>query len=113
MVTKRFLRRGKRLVSEAYVATNNDRNEFGRAAIERTHPFTSSSFDLLQATLRRNSNIQYMDRAVRLDMQGLCGEADAANERGERPAQSSRILYIYAYGYPYIWSRAQTHPPPS
>ena len=92
-MTKRFLRRGKQLVDEAHNATTNDRNEFGRAVLERTHPFTSSSFDLLQAALRCNAEIQFLDRAVPADLQCLCEEGEAANERGERPPQSSRILY--------------------
>ena len=97
-VTKRFLRRGKELVDRAFVATTNDRNEFGRAVLERTHPFTSSSSDLTQAGIRCNSDVQIMDRAVPTDLQQLYGEGlqgvdeEAAIERQEIPAERSRIL---------------------
>jgi len=92
-VTKHFMRRGKQLVDNAHIATTNEKNEFGRAVLERTHPFTSSSFDLLQAALRCNADVQFMDRAVPKDMQCLCEEQEATNEGIEKAPQSSRILY--------------------
>ena len=97
-VTKRFLRRGKELVDQAFVATTNERNEFGRAVVERTHPFTSSSSDLTQAAGRCNADVQFVDRAVPTDLQHVYGQglqgADeaAAIERQEIPAERSRIL---------------------
>lgn len=92
-VTKRFMRRGKQLVRNAHIATTNHRNEFGRAVPERTHPFTSSSSDLLQAALRCNADVQFMDRAVPKDMQCLCEDQEATSEDTEKPSRSSRILY--------------------
>ena len=97
-VTKRFLRRGKELVDRAFVATTNERNEFGRAVVERTHPFTSSSSDLTQAAGRSNADVQYVDRAVPTDLQHVYGQGlqgvdeEAAIERQEIPAERSRIL---------------------
>ena len=36
------LRRGKKLVSRAYIATGNDETEFGEAMVPRERPFRSS-----------------------------------------------------------------------
>jgi hypothetical protein len=52
--TKKILRKGKELVDSVFIAHTNDRNEYGRAVVQRTHPFTSSSSDLLQAALQCN-----------------------------------------------------------
>ena len=65
-VTKRFLRGGNQVVDEAYIAT-------------------SSSSDLLQAALRCNSDVQFMDRAVPADLQHPCEGGEAVDEHGERP----------------------------
>ena len=108
-VTKRFLRRGKELVEHAYIASSNDRNEFGRPLLERTHPFMSSTSDLLQAALRCNADIQFMDRAVPADLEVLNEDeavlaaaaavaavlpaVSTANESDGPPSQTSRILF--------------------
>ena len=62
--TKTILRRGKKLISNAFIASTNERNEYGRGVVERPHPFVSSTSDLLQASLQCNSDLQFMDRAV-------------------------------------------------
>ena len=58
------MRRGKSLVPEAFVATGNEENEYGRGTPERTMPFTSSSSDILQAAVRCNADYQYQKRCV-------------------------------------------------
>ena len=61
---KRILRRGKQLVASAFIASTNERNEYGRTVLLRTHPFTSYSLDLLQSALECNGDYQFQDRAV-------------------------------------------------
>ena len=41
-IIRRVLRRGKALVTKAYIAWTNERNEHGAFVPERTHPFRSS-----------------------------------------------------------------------
>ncbi len=85
------MRRGKRLVVDAYIAATNGRNEFGRAVVLRTQPFVSSSSDVLQAYLQCNSDLQFMDRAIP-DMDEE--EAVTETERGPaRPQTTTLILY--------------------
>ena len=63
-VTRRVLRRGKKLVSKAYIAATNDRNEHGSFVPERRHPFRSSSSDVHQVVFRCNGDVQFKDRAI-------------------------------------------------
>ena len=56
---KKILRKGKELVAKAFVANINERNEYGRVVLQRTHPFTSSSSDVLQAALQCNADFQF------------------------------------------------------
>ena len=63
-VIKFVMRRGKELVPTAVVSTGNDENEYGKVAVERTMPFTSSSSDVMQATIRCNTDYQYQKRGV-------------------------------------------------
>ena len=59
-----MIRRGKELVERAFIATDNEQNEFGKAVVVRGMPFRSSSSDVLQATIRCNADYQYQKRAV-------------------------------------------------
>ena len=61
---KYVLRRGKNLVEEAMVSVGNEENEYGKVMPVRTMPFTSSSSDVLQATIRCNADYQYQKRGV-------------------------------------------------
>ena len=61
---KYVIRRGKELVKQAFVATGNEENEYGKAVVPRQAPFRSSSSDVLQSTLRCNADYQYQKRAV-------------------------------------------------
>ena len=63
-VIKFVMRRGKELVPTAVVSTGNDENEYGKVAVERSMPFTSSSSDVMQATIRCNTDYQYQKRGV-------------------------------------------------
>ena len=49
---RHVLPHGKALVSKAYLATANERNEYGSFVLERTHPFRSSSSDVHQSVFR-------------------------------------------------------------
>eukprot|EP00438_Fugacium_kawagutii_P025227 Skav230240 [mRNA] locus=scaffold1818:78429:87690:+ [translate_table: standard] len=61
---KKVLRRGKELVTQAFVCRTNARNEYGRVQVVRKHPFRSSSSDVCQAVGRCNVDIQRNDRVV-------------------------------------------------
>ncbi len=61
---KYVVRRGKELVNQAFIATGNEENEYGKAIVPRQAPFRSSSSDVLQSTLRCNADYQYQKRAV-------------------------------------------------
>ena len=61
---KYVVRRGKELVKQAFIATGNEENEYGKATVPRQSPFRSSSSDVLQSTLRCNADYQYQKRAV-------------------------------------------------
>ena len=61
---KYVVRRGKELVKQAFIATGNEENEYGKAIVPRHAPFRSSSSDVLQSTLRCNADYQYQKRAV-------------------------------------------------
>ena len=63
-VIRHVLRRGKALVSKAYVASTNERNGCGSFVTERTHPFRSSSSDVHQSVFRCNGDVQLKDRSV-------------------------------------------------
>ena len=51
-ILKYVIRRGKELVKQAFIATGNEENEYGKAIAPRHAPFRSSSSDVLQSTLR-------------------------------------------------------------
>jgi len=61
---KYVVRHGKELVKQAFIATGNEENEYGKAIVPRQSPFRSSSSDVLQSTLRCNADYQYQKRAV-------------------------------------------------
>lgn len=61
---RHVLRRGKDLVDNAFIATGQEENEYGKAVVPRGHPFRSSSQDVLQVTVRCNADYQYQKRAV-------------------------------------------------
>jgi hypothetical protein len=63
-LTKRIRRRGKALVTRAFIACTNDRHEYGRVIPQRGHPFRSSSNDVAQTAARCNVDVQYMPRAL-------------------------------------------------
>ena len=58
------VRRGKELVKQAFIATGNEENEYGKAIVVRQASFRSSSSDVLQSTLRCNADYQYQKRAA-------------------------------------------------
>ena len=61
---KYVVRRGKEPVKQAFIASGNEENEYGKAIVPRQAPFRSSSSDVLQSTLRCNADYQYQKRAV-------------------------------------------------
>ena len=61
---KYVVRRGKELIKEAFIATGNEENEYGKAMVPRQAPFRSSSSDVMQSTCRCNVDYQYQKRAV-------------------------------------------------
>ena len=63
-ILKYVVRRGKELVKQAFIASGNEENEYGKATVPRQAPFRSSSSDVLQSTLRCNADYQYQKRAV-------------------------------------------------
>ena len=84
-IVKRILRKGKQIVDESYVASTNDRNEYGKVIFKRNHPFRSSTSDLLQAALRCNCDVQFQDRSP--------PDADRS-DGGEQPAEyKTRLVY--------------------
>ena len=68
---KKILRRGKELVTSAFVCNTNIRNEYGRVQVVRKHPFRSSSSDICQAFARCNVDVQRNDRVVPVDVASL------------------------------------------
>ena len=74
------IRRGKELVKNAFIATGNEENEYGKAMVPRESPFRSSSMDVLQSTVRCNADYQYQKRAVP-DLQGTEQEPSATEQR--------------------------------
>ena len=89
-VIKFVMRRGKELVPTAVVSTGNDENEYGKAVAPRTMPFTSSSSDVLQATIRCNADYQYQKRGVP-DLSATEQEAAAASS-AQTAADQARFL---------------------
>ena len=89
-VIKFVMRRGKELVPTAVVSTGNDENEYGKAVVPRTMPFTSSSSDVLQATIRCNADYQYQKRGVP-DLSATEQEAAAASS-AQTAADQARFL---------------------
>ena len=67
-IVRRILRRGKALVSQAYIAMTNEHNEHGSFVPERRHPFRSSSSDVHQVVFRCNGDVQFKDRTVPADI---------------------------------------------
>jgi hypothetical protein len=67
---KKIRRRGKQLVSQAYIATTNVRNEFGRVVVRRDRPFRSATNDVAQALDRCNIDFQFMPRTLDDDALG-------------------------------------------
>ncbi len=67
-VVRRVLRRGKALVSKAYIAFSNEHNEHGAFVPERRQPFRSSSSDVHQVVFRCNGDVQFKDRVVPSDV---------------------------------------------
>ena len=65
---KRYLRRGKELVSKVCACVTNVRNEYGKVCPIRRHPFRSTSSDIGQAFARCNMDVQRNDRVVVGDM---------------------------------------------
>ena len=59
-----MLRRGKAIVSRPYIASTNERNEYGSFVPQREHPFRSSSSDVHQVVFRCNGDVQFKDRCV-------------------------------------------------
>ena len=82
------------MVAKAFVAQTNERNEYGKAHLERTHPFTSSSSDVLQAALECNADYQYQDRAV-----PDCDDEDEPVHQ-QQLAGHQNILYGYGTSSP-------------
>ena len=68
MVVRRVIRRGKALVSKAYIAVCNEHNEHGSFVPERRQPFRSSSSDVRKVVFRCNGDLQFKDRAVPADV---------------------------------------------
>ena len=57
-------RRGTKLVEAAYVASTNDRNEFGKVVVVRHTPFRSATTDAGQVWGRCNIDFQFMPRTL-------------------------------------------------
>ena len=89
---KRIRRRGKQLVSKAYIATTNLRNEFGRVVVRRDTPFRSASNDVAQALDRCNIDFQFMPRT--LDDEALDG--DSAEQPAVCEVDPQLALAMYA-----------------
>ena len=89
-VVRRVLRRGKALVSKAYIAVSNEHNEHGSFVPERRQPFRSSSSDVHQVVFRCNGDVQFKDRVVPSDvMPDDSGAAEPATYSGAaEPATS-------------------------
>ncbi|MDP7179354.1 MAG: hypothetical protein QF749_13805, partial [Verrucomicrobiota bacterium] len=60
--TRRILRRGKKLVPEAFVQATNERNEYGRILPLRSRPHISSSNDVTEACVQCNADYQFQPR---------------------------------------------------
>ena len=63
-VTRKSMRRRKCIVPEAFVATGNKKNEYGRSTPVRTMTFTSSSSDVLQAAVRCIADYEFQKWCV-------------------------------------------------
>ena len=59
-----LVRRGQELIKEAFIASGNEENEYGKAMVPRQAPFRSSSSDVMQSMCRCNVDYQYQKRAV-------------------------------------------------
>ena len=74
-ITKRIRRRGKKLVTEAHIATTNEHGELFKATVRRDTPFRSASTDVGQAWGPCNIDLRLMPRALDPD-QLLTGGAE-------------------------------------
>ena len=63
-ITKRIRRRGKKLVSEPYIAITSERNEFCKLVLQRDTPFRSSATDVGQTFARCNVDFQFIPRTI-------------------------------------------------
>ena len=61
---RRFRRRGKALVCEAFVQATNMHNEYGLVEVERKMPFRSPSQDVALSCLRCNNYYRFMAQGV-------------------------------------------------
>ena len=90
-IVRRVLRRGKALVTKAYIAWTNERNEHGAFVPERTHPFRSSSSDVHQSIFRSKGDLQFKDRAVPVQaLDGSCGALEPTASEGNLRFPSDR-----------------------
>ena len=84
-VVRNVLRRGKALVTCAYIACTNERNEYGSFVPERHHPLRSSTSDVHQAIFRCNGDVQFKDRCV--------PEADVTSESAAVTDSSEGLFF--------------------
>ena len=77
-VVRRVLRRGKALVSKAYIALTNDRNEYGSFIPHRQRHLRSSTSDVHQVIFRCNGDVQFKNRTIPAD---VFSESSGASER--------------------------------
>ena len=91
------IRRGKELVQNAFIATGNEENEYGKAMVPRESPFRSSSMDVLQSTVRCNADYQYQKRAVP-DLQGTGQKPSATEQRQSTESHKCTASVLYGCG---------------
>ena len=92
VTTKRFRRRGKKLVPNAYIATTNEHNEFCKVQLQRDTPFRSSSTDVGQNWGRCNVDLQFMPRTLVAD------EFFASSAEQPAVVQANPALALGMYG---------------
>ena len=91
------IRRGKELVQNAFIATGNEENEYGKAMVPRESPFRSSSMDVLQSTVCCNADYQYQKRAVP-DLQGTEQKPSATEQRQSTESHKCTASFLYGCG---------------
>jgi hypothetical protein len=94
---KYVIRRGKELVENAFIATGNEENEYGKVMVPRQSPFRSSSMDVLQSTLRCNADYQYQQRAVP-DLQGTEQEPSGTEQRQSTESHNFNASFLRGCG---------------